>query len=111
MKQNNENEVLSQAMSMLCVLLQGRFPGIIPKEILEALHQYYFPDTKKQVVPEQLMTIAEVAQILKLSPRQIMNILNAENGLTRIRIGNTRSVRIAASDLADFINRNQQGGC
>jgi len=61
------------------------------------------PESRGSV--ERLLTVADVAEILRLSVRTVRRLI-AEDELKVIRVG--RSVRVQAEDLRSFIDASRQ---
>jgi excisionase family DNA binding protein len=59
-----------------------------------------------QYVPDELLTVAEVAQTLKLNPQTVRNMID-RGELPAIRVG-SRRVRILRSDLEAFLAQGRR---
>ncbi|MDR0337762.1 MAG: helix-turn-helix domain-containing protein [Planctomycetaceae bacterium] len=62
----------------------------------------------EHLIPEQLLTRKEVAEILKLSPHTLTLWAMTGKHLPFVKCG--RYVRYKPQDVRDYIERNRQGG-
>ena len=98
------NEMADHVIAMTCSVLKEQYPKLSPEELLRALDDFYSLEGKDG--PEQLLTVKEVASILKLSTRSIHNLLNSSK---LVKIKCERATRIPASSVESYIHRNQMG--